>query len=164
MILQQGLNEYHLQFLRPMVRRGVRFLVIGGQARFVHHGTRTRDLDLWVDISPQNKLALGQCLSDWKTRYPLHSMVDFSIPLPLRPGVQIKLPDADVLFLDRDGQPKELSVADGIDILTSIGNANFDEFYARAVMKPIDGQDVHFLSVGDLDAISPSTKSLSGPI
>jgi len=142
-----------------MVRRGVRFLVIGGQARFVHDGATTRDLDLWVDISPQNRPVLGQCLLEWKAKYPVHSMVDFSPPLRLRAGVQIQLPDADVWFLGRDNQPAELLFADRIDILTSIGDADFNEYYARAVLKPIDGQDVPFISAGDLEAISPSTKT-----
>jgi hypothetical protein len=131
-------------------------LVIGGQARFVHHGISTHDLDLWVDISPQNRPALDQCLIEWKAKYPMHSLTDFSPPLALRPGVQIKFPDADVWFMGRDDQPAELLIADGLDILTSIGDADFNEYYDRAVLKPIDGQDVPFLSAGDLEAISPS--------
>jgi hypothetical protein len=68
---------------------------------------------------------------------------------------QIQFPDADVWFLGRDNQPAELLFADRIDILTSIGDADFNEYYARAVMKPIDGQDVPFLAADDLDVISP---------
>jgi hypothetical protein len=156
MTVQHRLNEYHLQFLRSMVRGGVRFLVIGGQARFVHHGTITRDLDLWVDISAQNRPQLVRCLMAWKAEYPVHYFADISA---LRPGFQIKIPDADVCFMGRDNRPAELLVADGIDILTSIGDADFNEYYDRAVLKSIDGQDVPFLSSDDLDAISPA----SGP-
>ena len=159
MPVQHGLNEYHLQFLRPMTRRGVRFLIVGGQARFVHHGISTRDLDLWVDISRQNRPALDQCLIEWKAKYPVHTLTDLSPPLALRPGVQIKIPDADVWFMRQDGKPAELLVADGIDILTSIGDADFNEYYDRAMLRSIDGQDVPFLSADDLETISPSKAS-----
>ena len=47
------LNEYQLQFLRNFTDFGVRLLVIGGQARHVHNGSVTRDLDLWVAIDPE---------------------------------------------------------------------------------------------------------------
>jgi hypothetical protein len=56
------LNEYHLQFLRLLTERGVRFLVIGGQARFAYHGIATRDLDIRVDLSSENGPALEECL------------------------------------------------------------------------------------------------------
>jgi hypothetical protein len=155
MTLQHRLNEYHLQFLRSMLRGGVRFLVIGGQVRFVFQGTATRDLDVWVDISPQNRPALDQCIASWNAKYPLHNLADFSPPLPLRAGLQITFPTDDVWFMGPDNEPAELLVADGIDILTSIGDADFNEHYARAVMRPIDGQNVPFICADDLEVISP---------
>ena len=148
MIPQHGMNEYHLQFLRQLLSRGVRFLVIGGQARFVHHGTITRDLDLWVDVSLQNRPQLVQCLIAWKLEYPVHYFADISA---LRPGVQIRSPDADVWFMGRDKQPVELLVADGIDILTSIGDADFDEYYPRAIALGLTSCQQISFSSGDAD-------------
>jgi hypothetical protein len=119
------LNDYHLQFLELLNRRGVRFLVIGGQARFAHFGVATRDLDIWVDISMKNTPALSQSLIEWKKKYPIHTLMDISPPVGLRPNVQIKFPDADVSFERRDGRLSELLVQDGIDVLTSMRDAEF---------------------------------------
>ncbi|KJC47322.1 hypothetical protein UB31_18890 [Bradyrhizobium sp. LTSP849] len=149
------LNEYHLQFLQLLIRRGARFLVIGGQARAVHEGVSTRDLDIWVDVAAGSRPALEGALISWTTKYPVHSAADFSPPLPLRPGVQIKFPDADVYFLGADGEPKEIGPADCIDILTSIGPADFAAHYDRADWREIAGLRLPFLARGDLDAISP---------
>jgi hypothetical protein len=149
------LNEYHLQFLRLFNSRGVRFLVIGGQARFAYQGRATRDLDIWVDISPANRPALSECLVKWKIEHPVHTLMDISQPLDLRPRVQIKFPDADAWFMRRDGEPAEILVQDGIDVLTSIGEADFKSYYERATTMVIDGLKIPFLAADDIEAISP---------
>jgi hypothetical protein len=149
------LNDYHLQLLGLFNNRKVRFLVIGGQARWAHFGTPTRDLDLWVDISPKNRPALDQCLVDWKARYPIHTLMDISQPLALRPKVQIKFPDADAWFERRDGEFAEILVQDGIDILTSVNDADFDFYFERAATKIIDRLDIPFLAARDIEVISP---------
>jgi hypothetical protein len=158
------LNEYHLQFLRQLDGRRVRLLVIRGQARFAHYGVPTRDLDIWVDISPKNKIALERCVADWKTKHPLHTMMDISQPLALRPKLQIKLPDADAMFMGRDGEPAEIFVEDGIDVLTSIGEADFEFYYARATTKVIDGLNIPFLATDDIEAISPPVPRQGGEV
>jgi hypothetical protein len=149
------LNDYHLQFLQLLNRRGVRFLVIGGQTRFAHFGVSTRDLDIWVDISAKNRPALDQSLIEWKTKYPIHTLMDISHPVTLSPKVQIKFPDANVWFKRRDGEFAEISVEDGIDILTSIGDAEFDSYHERAATMTIDDINIPFLAADDIDAISP---------
>jgi hypothetical protein len=150
-----NLNAYQLQFLQMLIKRSVRFLIIGGQTRFFYHGTPTRDLDLWVDISPSNKLALQTFLVMWAAKYPLHSNADFTIPIPLRPNVQIKFPDADVWFMGIDDKPTPITPDDGIDILTSVNEADFGEYFGRAKTVRVNGMNLPFLSVNDLDAISP---------
>jgi hypothetical protein len=149
------LNEYHLQFLDLIVQRGVRFLIIGGQARAVHEGSTTRDLDLWVDISARNRPALDLALITWATEHPLHSSGNFSFPLPLRPGVQIKFPEDDVLYLDASNEPAAIGPLDCVDILTSIGAACFCEFYDRAEWRGTVGITLPFLARSDLETISP---------
>ena len=59
------LNEYHLQFLSHLDHYSVRFLMIGGQARALLSGGATKDLDIWVDIAPTNRGALGKAMSAW---------------------------------------------------------------------------------------------------
>jgi hypothetical protein len=149
------LNDYHLQFLELLNSRSVRYLVIGGQARFAHFGTPTRDLDLWVDVSPKNRPSLEAALVDWKTKYPIHTLLDLSHPVALRPKVQIKFPDADVWFAKRNGELAEILAQDGIDVLTSIGESDFEFYYDRAAIKALDNIDVPFLAADDLDTISP---------
>jgi hypothetical protein len=149
------LNEYHLQFLRLLLQRNVRFLIIGGQARSVHQGTHTRDLDIWVDISKDNRPALHQSLVAWKTRYPAHSMADFSRPGDLRPNVQIKFPDTDAMFLGAEGQLAEIGPAHGVDVLTSVGLSAFKEFYDRADWQEVAGLRLPFVACGDTELISP---------
>jgi hypothetical protein len=46
--------------------------------------------------------------------------------------------------------------ADCIDILTSIGAADFNEFYNRAAWLEVAGIRLPLLARGDLEAISPS--------
>jgi hypothetical protein len=81
------LDEYHLQFLKLLVDRDCRFLIIGGQARAVHHGTRTRDLDVWVDVSNMNRPTAEQCISAWVAKHPLHAILQ--TPVSLRTGQQV---------------------------------------------------------------------------
>jgi hypothetical protein len=152
------LNDYHLQFLRLLTDRSARFIIIGGQARYVHHRTRTRDLDIWIDISAQNRPAIDRCLYSWALEHPQHSKLDFNPPLTLRPGVQVKFPDTRdaVYYLDRSGEPTEISHEDCIDVLTSVREADFDEFYRRAYWQMIEGMNLPFLAAGDLQAISPA--------
>lgn len=148
------LNEYHLQFLQLLVRRGARFLIIGGQARTVHHGTRTRDLDLWVDISADHVAASEQCVNAWSAKHPVHALLP--IPVQLAPNQQIKFPDADAWFIGTGGEPKEIGPPDGIDILTSVGSADFAAHFDRADWRQTAGTRLPFLGLVDLDAISPA--------
>jgi hypothetical protein len=149
-------NEYHIQFLEFFILRDIRFLIIGGQARAVHDGSPTKDLDIWIDISADNRPAVDLALIAWAAKYPMHSTADLSqSPLPLRPGVQIKFPDDDVFYLGADGEPNEVGPADCIDILTSIGSDDFVEYYDRADWREIKGLRLPILSRQDLAAISP---------
>jgi hypothetical protein len=149
------MNEYHKQFLRLLDRRNVRFLVIGGQARFAHQGAPTSDLDLWVDISHASRAGLEQCLLEWKRMYPAHTLADLTPPLLLRPNLQIKFPDADCFYKQADGQMAEITPRDGIDILTSIGDADFDTYFERAVTMTMDGPNIRVLAASDVEGISP---------
>jgi hypothetical protein len=153
------LNEYHVQFLRLLNEQGVRYLVIGGQARFAHCAEPTKDLDIWVDISAGNRPPLERCMADWKAKHPMHTLLDMTPPLEFRRNVQIKFPDADAWFMGRDNQPTEILAENGIDVLTSVGDADFDAYFAGAVTMQVDGLDVPFLAAADLEIISPSSSS-----
>jgi hypothetical protein len=146
-------NEYHIQFLRHLARHGVRFLIVGGQARWLADRSHvTRDLDVWVSIATSDKPALEQALVAWSREHPAHTAVPLQAPLPLRLGVQIAFPDCDgVLYLDRTGEMRELSTADRIDVLTSLAGMDFEECLARSVGHDVEGATVRALCDSDLD-------------
>jgi hypothetical protein len=73
----------------------------------------------------------------------------------LRPGQQIKFPDADAMFLGAGDRPTDIEPAGGIDFLTSVGSASFKDLYDRAYWKNVASTRLPFLSQNDLDAISP---------
>ena len=149
------LNEYHLQFLHHLMDHGVRFLIVGGQARHVHHGTTTRDLDLWVDISVGNRPALEKALVEWSKEHPAHTVSPLSSPIAFAPGRQQKFPDDDCWFMTRDGEPMQILALDGIDVVTSIKDHPFVAFYGRAFRHCVDGMDLPFVSAGDLPLTDP---------
>lgn len=150
------LNEYHLQFLHNFTDLGVRFLIIGGQARHAHNGSVTRDLDLWVAIDPASVPILERALLRWSQNHPLHTQWPLTSPISFSPKRQLKFPDAECWFTTRAGDPMEILPADGIDILTSIGDHDFDVFYHRAFTQCVDGMALPFLSAGDLPIVSPA--------
>jgi hypothetical protein len=154
------LNEYQIQFLRLLVAHGVRFLIIGGQARHIYSKAPTRDLDIWADILDASKNALENALVEWSSTHPNHSDSRIEKPAPLRPGVQIKFPDADAAYLDSKGTLQTITASDGIDILTSIGHAIFTEYYERAATTEVNGITVRVPIQSDLENLkSPDTKS-----
>ncbi len=150
------INEYQQQFLERIDANRVRYLVIGGQARSVHFGSSTFDLDVWVDIDDANLPALGRSLVGWVDRYPAHWFTTLVAPLALRPGLQFKFPDVDgCLFLSADGELADIDTTNGIDVLTSVTGADFGECYSRRLTSVVGGLGVPFLGAADLDAISP---------
>lgn len=151
------LNEYHLQFLRRLTKSNVRFIVIGGQARAFHFGSYSRDLDLWVDISDAQKPLLEKALLSWAETYPAHTYPELRGPLPIYPNMQLKLPDTDgCYYLGSDGEPVEIGPEDGIDLLTSVADADFEQTYFQTVVAQLgDGILLRLLSPDDLDRISP---------
>ena len=53
-------------FLDILNRLGVRYLVAGGYAMAFHGRPRyTKDIDLWVDHSPDNALRIAQAIADF---------------------------------------------------------------------------------------------------
>jgi len=62
----------------------------------------------------------------------------------------------------RAGDPMEILPADGVDILTSMEDHDFDAFYDRAFTQFVDGMALPFLSAGDLPIVSPVTSHKDG--
>lgn len=161
------LNGYHIQFLRNLDDYHVRFLVIGGQARWLHWNTPTRDLDVWVDISDANRPALEKSLIAWKKRYPIHTQETMEPPLPIRPKVLIQFPDRDNVyyFQTDEGGIGEIKYEDRVDVLFSadVKGLEFEECFQRSVLHQVDGIDIRCLAETDLEEPESNRRDDSPP-
>jgi hypothetical protein len=148
------LNQYHLKFLHHLVRHGVVFLIIGGQARcFISRTNRTTDLDIWARLNQEDIWPLEHAIVTWAKEHPQHMRCQNIVPpLRLHSGLQIKIPDGDgVGFFDLDGGMQTVGVKDGIDLLTSLRGFEFKQCMQRALKHNVREVTVYTLSQMDLD-------------
>ena len=60
------LDKDFVEFIECCDARDVKYLIVGGYALAAHgHPRATKDLDVWVLISPENAERLVQALSDF---------------------------------------------------------------------------------------------------
>jgi hypothetical protein len=114
-VMSPGLSEAQCNLLRVLSQHGVRFLVIGGYAVRAHGVDRpTHDIDLWVSCSRQNAKKAGRALG----------------PFGSTPAARweeiISTPNKRLAY------PNEGPDHQG-DLLTSVGNLDFDAVYQRSV-------------------------------
>ncbi len=145
------LNDYQFQLIESFVDLDVNFIVIGGMALKFHTGKQTRDLDLWVPVTGSNKDRLGKALHAWEQRYSAHFPYGGLAIEQLRENVQIHFPETDACYLDVDGNIRDISPDDGIDILTSIqcclefdvaSDRSSDWFYKGVELRVLALEDV----------------------
>ena len=146
------LNDYHLRFIRHFNDHGVRFLIVGGQARHFLFGTPTRDLDLWVDLSDDNIPVLEDALIAWAEEYQSHTSGDWKRPLPLRRSVQMQFPKRDAMYMTDSCEMVEISAEDGIDVLTSLSDFDFAKCMDRSIICQISVGEIRHLCASDLEA------------
>jgi hypothetical protein len=110
----------------------VRYLIVGGLAFIYHAKPRyTKDIDLWIDPSPENVANVNRALSE------------FGSP---------SLIDAD----DPD-QILQLGCAPNrIDILRSVVNFDFDRAWDRRIRAPYGGAPASWIDIDSLIAIKSS--------
>lgn len=77
------------------------------------------DLDILIDIE-EPRDAIEAALLEWKRRDPIHTMLELTPPLALRPMVQMKFPDDVCVYLDTNGEPQEITAEAGVDVLTTL--------------------------------------------
>lgn len=113
------LNAYHLAFLNHLNEANVRYLVIGGQARFLRDAQPTVDLDIWVEFETANVARFEIAFFEWIRRYRNHSCLRLSQPSDanIKFNSQIHLPDDDVGYCCNDGTILQLCEANKIDII-----------------------------------------------
>ena len=124
------LNQDFREFIQSLNDSGARYLVVGGYAVAYHGYPRyTKDLDIWIEMSPEN----ADCILG-----ALHTF-GFS---------DLDLESSDFLKPDRIIQLGCPPVR--IDLLTSLDGVSFDECYDSRVETVIDEVQVLFIDLPHL--------------
>jgi hypothetical protein len=135
-ILSQDFKE----FLESLNLNEVRSLVIGSYAMAFHNSPRfTKDLDVWLECSPENAKKVLKALVDFGFGTLDLAEADFSTPKRV---IQL-------------GYPPQR-----IDLLTSAAGVDFDECYLRRNTALIDGIQVAYIDIEGLKANKRATGRL----
>lgn len=118
------------EFLRLLNSNNVRYLLIGGYAiNFYGYSRNTEDLDVWVEIAPQNADKIASALRAF--------------------GFHAATPD---LFLEKNRVVRMGVPPMRIELLTTISGVQFDACYAHRRVERIDEIEVPIISPDDLRA------------
>jgi hypothetical protein len=118
------------EFIKSLNDKGVRHLVVGGYAVALHgHPRYTKDLDIWVERSPDNAAKMIQALE----------LFGFG-------GLGLKEHD----FLQDDQVVQLGHPPNRIDILLSLSGVDFSECFAHRVETVVEGVTVNFIALEDL--------------
>jgi len=108
----------------------VDYLVIGGYAVIFHSRPRfTKDLDIWLDPSPENARKLMKAFGEFGLALIGIEEADFS-----RKGTQYQV-----------GRPPV-----AIDFLTSVGDLDFEACHENRVVDVVDGISIPYLGKDEL--------------
>lgn len=124
------LNQDFKEFIESLNANHVRYLVVGGYAVALHgHPRYTKDIDIWIEMSPDNASNMVKALEQF----------GFG---------SLDLKEADFLVADQIiqlGYPPNR-----IDLFTTLPGVDFAECYPSRVEIEIDGVRVNFIDVENL--------------
>lgn len=125
------MEENLRELLFALNRHGVKYVIIGGYAVFVHAQPRmTKDLDVFIESSPVNALAIYQALAEFGAPLAEFTVEDFHTPT----------------ICARFGNPPYC-----FDILQQIAGIDFAAVYANSEELLVDGDlPVRYISAADL--------------
>lgn len=136
MSLANSLDQDYKEFIELLNAYQVRYMVVGGYAVAYHgHVRYTSDIDVWVEIAPDNAGRLVQVMQAFGFS-SMYQEDDF-----LQPQTVIQLGVAPVR----------------IDILSEIEGVGFAECFAHHETSVWDGVEVNFISLADLRRNKAST-------
>jgi hypothetical protein len=125
-----ALSQDFKEFVQSLNANDVRYLVVGGYAVAVHGYPRyTKDLDVWIDSTPDNAERIVQALDEFGFGSLGLKVADF-----LEPDQIIQL-----------GYPPNR-----IDILTTIPGVTFQECYGSRLRVELDEVPVYFIDLDNL--------------
>ncbi len=123
-------NPDFREFVELLNVHKVRYLVVGGYAVALHgHPRYTKDLDIWVELKPENARAIIKALE----QFGLGSL-------------GLKAED----FLEADQIIQLGYPPSRIDLLTSLSGIRFEECYPLRVTTKLEGIDVNFIDLENL--------------
>jgi len=124
------LSKDFKEFIELLNENNVRYLVVGGYAVAFHgHPRYTKDLDIWVELSPDNANKIIDALK----KFGFGS-------LGLKPND----------FLESDQIIQLGYPPNRIDILTTLEGLNFEDCYKARVEIEIQGLRIDFIDIENL--------------
>ncbi|HWP46437.1 MAG TPA: hypothetical protein VNM22_04670 [Candidatus Limnocylindrales bacterium] len=134
------LNPDFKEFIQSLNDNEVRYLIVGGYALAVHGYPRyTRDLDVWLELSPENAAKVVKALAQFGFGSLGLQVEDF-----LDPNHIIQL-----------GYPPNR-----IDLLLGLKGVDFESCYASKVQVKIDEVTVNFIDLENLKKNKKATGRL----
>lgn len=131
------LNPDFKEFIQSLNDNQARYLVVGGYAVALHGYPRyTKDIDIWIEMSPANAARIVQALEQF----------GFG-SLGLKEGDFL---EADTII--QLGYPPRR-----IDLLTTLPGVDFESCFAAKVVVEIDGVAVNFIDLENLKKNKRST-------
>ena len=126
------LSQDFREFIQSLNDNNVRYLVVGGYAVAVHgHPRYTKDMDVWIDMTPDNAARTLDALDQFGFK-------------------SLELAEADFLVSDQIiqlGYPPNR-----IDLLTTIPGVEFADCFPKRTQVNIEGVDVNFIDRENLIA------------
>ena len=130
------LNQDFREFVQSLNANHVQYLVVGGYAVALHgHPRYTKDIDLWVDMSPENAANIIVALEQFGFGTLELTAADFLVPDQI---IQLGYPPS------------------RIDLLTTLPGVDFSKCYATRVQVDVEGVPVSFI---DLDNLKRNKKA-----
>jgi predicted nucleotidyltransferase len=131
------LNRDFKEFIKSLNDNGVRYLVVGGYAVALYGYPRyTKDIDIWIDLSPDNSERIIDAISQFGFASLDLNKEDFL--------------EADVII--QLGYPPNR-----IDILTTLTGVDFEDCYSSRTLVEIDGETISFIDLENLKKNKAST-------
>ena len=124
------LNPDFKDFIQLLNANQVRYLVIGGYAVAIHGYPRyTKDIDIWIGMTPENSIAIMQALADFGFASLELTSEDFLTPHQV---IQLGYPPS------------------RIDIITTPDGVDFEACYTDRIEIELDGMQVPFINLENL--------------
>lgn len=124
------LSKEFIEFIELLNAHNVRYLVVGGYAVALHgHPRYTKDLDVWIELSPKNAENI------------INALEEFGFgSLGLKPED----------FLERDQIIQLGYPPNRIDILTTLKDIQFNDCYKEKFEIQIQGIKINFIDLENL--------------